>query len=245
MHIKSSYTAAIKQSGFSILLVILSIALVAGLGIASWAIWDNSKSDSENKTSSTKSVTEPKSNTTPPEKQVYARITPPEGWNQYKSPKYSFSFSYPAEWGEPSSDDTDSFTFSKDKGVVVRFNSKDTPKKPIEFGNRIDNVRSIDLIDESPVVTYANDGDSPTLKLMKDQLIQKDGDGHLCAKNTVTFDSFDDNGSVKLYVYEGYCSAANKNGVITFATQPINAKSEAELKPIAAILDKVLGTFTF
>jgi hypothetical protein len=103
-----------KQSGFSIGLVILIIAIVLLTGAVGWLVWDRIQNNKV-VTMTTEPVTEKKPEST---KAI------PDGFVEYKNQEYGIKFVYPKEWGEVSTQpewEQNQGHLTAGKGMVILF----------------------------------------------------------------------------------------------------------------------------
>jgi prepilin-type N-terminal cleavage/methylation domain-containing protein len=84
-----------NQKGFSVVEILIVIAVVGVLGAVGWLVYDRQKNKADDKqvstqTSQQEKQEEPKEETSTP--------NPYEGWKESSNEKWGFSFKYPAGW---------------------------------------------------------------------------------------------------------------------------------------------------
>lgn len=89
-----------KQAGFSAVIVLVAVLVLAGAGFAAWRISQASKADRASQDTEVTNETRPMDDTRSSQKVAPEYTYPTAEWNDYKSEKLGFSFKYPKDWNE-------------------------------------------------------------------------------------------------------------------------------------------------
>src|SRR6266545_1790099 len=82
-----------QQNGFSPVIAIIAVLVLAGVGLSGWYVWHNKQDDTSNKSSNGASQGSSKKN------EVESKAADQyEGWQTYNNATYGISFKYPADW---------------------------------------------------------------------------------------------------------------------------------------------------
>jgi hypothetical protein len=82
-----------SQQGFSVLVLVASMVVIAVLAFGGYYVWNKSKDEDSSKKSTT-SQNSSKQNEKPKDEEP----DPYEGWRSYENTTYGISFRYPADW---------------------------------------------------------------------------------------------------------------------------------------------------
>jgi hypothetical protein len=83
-----------NQQGFSVLVLIVSLVVIAGLIFGGYYVWGKNKDEDDSK----KNTTSQNSSKNDEEGPKDEEPDPYEGWESYENATYGISFRYPADW---------------------------------------------------------------------------------------------------------------------------------------------------